>query len=68
MSIWHEILAGNLQRSSSGRTKPHPIATRESGLAQAGITATYEITDVGIVNVEPDLSQVASDRVDLSTQ
>ena len=30
--------------------------------------ATYEITDVGIVNVEPDLSKVASDRVDLSTQ
>lgn len=30
--------------------------------------ATYEITDVGIDDVEPDLSKVASDRVDLSTQ
>jgi len=27
--------------------------------------ATYEITDVGIDNEEPDLSKVASDRVDL---
>jgi hypothetical protein len=26
--------------------------------------ATFEVTDVGIVNVEPDLSGVASDRVD----
>jgi len=32
------------------------------------IAETYEIADVGIVNVEPDLSQVASDRVELSTQ
>ena len=27
--------------------------------------ATYEVTDVGIVNEEPDLSNVASDTVDL---
>jgi len=28
--------------------------------------ATYDVTDVGIGNVEPDLSEVASARVDLS--
>ena len=36
---------------------PSPTATVSA--------ATYEVTDVGIVNEEPDLSNVASDTVDL---
>ena len=48
---------------------PSGVAPFEgSVLTLTVIAATYEIADAGIVNVEPDLSKVASDRVDLSTQ
>jgi hypothetical protein len=53
----------------TARGAPLGVAPPEgSVLTLTIIAATYEIADVGIVNVEPDLSKVASDRVDLSTQ
>ena len=53
----------------TAREAPPGVAPFEgSVLTLTVIAATYETTDVGIVNVEPDLSKVASDRVDLSTQ
>ncbi|HKO90315.1 MAG TPA: hypothetical protein VJU61_04135 [Polyangiaceae bacterium] len=47
---------------------PGAVPFEGSVLTLTVIAATYEISDVGIVNVEPDLSKVASDRVDLSTR
>lgn len=45
---------------------PPGVAFPQGDVLTATVNAaTYEITDVGIVNEEPDLSKVASDTVDL---
>jgi hypothetical protein len=53
----------------TGRSAPYGAALPEGTVLTLTVdAATYDVTDVSIGNIEPDLSEVASATVDLSAQ